>query len=50
MKTAVSWDVAPCWGLVRTDGLEEHFASIFRVERIRKLGKMLAVTRRPYYC
>jgi hypothetical protein len=50
MKNAVSWDVAPCWGLVRTDGLEEHFAFIFRVERMRKLGKMLAVTRRPYYC
>jgi hypothetical protein len=37
MKNAVSWDVVPWWGLVRNDGLEEHIASIFGVERIRKL-------------
>jgi hypothetical protein len=42
MKNAVPWKVAPCWDLVRTDGLEEHIASIFNVERIRKLGKITA--------
>jgi hypothetical protein len=39
LKSAVFWDVALC-------GSEEHVASIFRLERARKLGTALAVTRR----
>jgi hypothetical protein len=48
MKNAVYWDVEPCWGLDRTDGVEEHTVSIFRVERISKLGTILAVITRQY--
>jgi hypothetical protein len=33
-------------GLVRTDVTEEHVASIFRVERIREVATMLALTGR----
>jgi hypothetical protein len=44
LGNGIFWDVARrCVGLVRTNFTEEHVASIFRVERLRKLG-MLAVT------
>jgi hypothetical protein len=40
MKSAVFWDVA----LVRADVSEEHITCIIRVERVGKLGTMLAIT------
>jgi hypothetical protein len=42
MKKTVFWDDTVA--LVRTNVLEENMASIIRVERISKLGRMLAAT------
>jgi hypothetical protein len=43
MENAVFWDMALC-GFCRIDVLEECIASIFRMERISELGRVLAVT------
>jgi hypothetical protein len=32
MKSTVFWDITPCSPLKFNDGLEEHIASVFRVE------------------
>jgi hypothetical protein len=43
-KNAVFWDVTLCES-VRTDVSKECLATIFRVERLRDIGKTLALTK-----